>query len=90
MRLNYNKICYLVLHSIAIGLGIFLSCLLLFTDSTFLTYLSFFLTYGLGILLVKKIHQYPLFVPAKEKKPIRLYKLINPLVTGNQSLIKTK
>ncbi len=62
MKLNYNKIIYLTLHSVAVGLLIILSCLLLFTNYVMYTYLSFFTTYALGILLIKKIHKYPLWI----------------------------
>lgn len=65
MKLNYNKICYLILHSITLGLLIILSCLFLFTNFIIFTYFSFFITYAFGILLVKKIHQYPLWIPKR-------------------------
>lgn len=61
MKLNYNKIFYLILHSLAIGLLIILSSLLLLTNYVVYTYLSFFATYALGILLVRKNHKYPLW-----------------------------
>lgn len=89
MRLNYNKLLYLTLHSTALALSILLSCLLLFLGETWITYLSFFLTYGLGILLIKKRAKYPLFVPIQEKNSI-LDKLILKAMRKHPVVLKTE
>lgn len=53
MKINWNKVCYLVLGSIAIALASILSTLLLLTDYIILTYISFFGTYLFGIYFIK-------------------------------------
>lgn len=60
MKINWNKVCYLVLGSIAIALASILSALLLLTDYTVLTYISFFGTYLFGIYFMKTQRKYKL------------------------------
>ncbi len=61
MKLNINKIIFMILIGIAIGLSATLSALLLFTTYKIATYISLFITYGLGIYFVKVRHKYPLY-----------------------------
>jgi len=62
MKINYNKVCYLILGSIALALLCVLSSLLLFTDYTFLKYLSLGCTYIFGIYFVHTKNKYSLFI----------------------------
>lgn len=60
MKINWNKVCYLILGSIATALLSILSALLLFTQYTFLTYITLFITYLFGIYFIKTQHKYKL------------------------------
>ncbi len=62
MKLNINKICFMILCSIAIGLTIVLACLSLLTDFVILKYASFTLAFVLGIYLVNVRRKYPLYI----------------------------
>lgn len=62
MKLNLNKVCFMILCSIAIGLTIVLGCLSLLTDYVILQYASFSLAFALGIYLVNVRRKYPLFI----------------------------
>ena len=59
--LNLNKIVYMTLICIGIGLGIFASSISLLTSNNLLSYFLLFITYGLGIVLVNTRRKYPLF-----------------------------
>ena len=61
MKLNINKIIFMILVGIAIGLSATLSALLLFSKYILPTYISLFITYGLGIYFVKIRRKYPLY-----------------------------
>lgn len=61
MKINYNKICYLIFGSIAIALLCILSSLLLFTSYTFIKYLSFGCTYLFGIYFIHTKNKYSLY-----------------------------
>lgn len=61
MKLNINKIIFMVLMGIAIGLSAILSALLLFSKYIFATYASLLMTYGLGIYFVKIRRKYSLY-----------------------------
>lgn len=63
--LNLNKIVYMTLICIGIGIGIFASSISLLTSNNLLSYFLLFITYGLGIVLVNARRKYPLF----NKKP---------------------
>lgn len=67
MKINYNKVCYLILGSIAIALLCILSSLLLLTDYTFLTYLSFGCTYLFGIYFIHTKNKYSLLKKESHK-----------------------
>lgn len=60
MNINWNKVCYLILGSIAIALLCVLSSLLLFTHYTIFTYISLFSTYLFGIYFIKTQKKYKL------------------------------
>lgn len=60
MKINWNKVCYLILGSIAIALLCILDGLLLFTHYTVLTYISLFGTYLFGIYFIKTEKKYEL------------------------------
>lgn len=60
MKINWNKVCYLILGAVAIGLLCILSALLLFTQYKVLTYITLFGTYLFGIYFVKTQHKYKL------------------------------
>lgn len=60
MKINWNKVCYLILGSIAIAGCCILSSLLLFTTYTVLQYVSLGFTYLFGIYFVKTTHKYKL------------------------------
>lgn len=59
--LNLNKIIYITLICIGIGLGILASSISLLTPNNLLSYFLLFITYGLGIILVNARRKYPLF-----------------------------
>ena len=61
MKLNINYVIYMVLCSIAIALCCVLSSLLLLIDYTALKYISLFVTFFIGIYLVKICHKYQLY-----------------------------
>lgn len=61
MKLNVNKIVFMILIGIAIALSATLSALLLFTNYKVATYISLGVTYGLGIYFVKIRNKYPLY-----------------------------
>lgn len=60
MKININKVIYIILGSIAIGLSSVLCALLLYTNYMFLQYISLFGTYFLGIYFVKTKNKYKL------------------------------
>lgn len=60
MKINKNKICFLILLGISIALTCILAGLLLFTNYTLLQYVSLILAFAQGIYAVKVIHKYPL------------------------------
>lgn len=62
--LNINKLCFLILNSVGIGLGSFASAISLLTNNIYLESFLLLNTYFLGILLVYIRRKYPLF---KEK-----------------------
>ena len=59
--LNLNKIVYMTLICIGIGIGIFASSISLLTSNNLLSYFLLFITYWLGIVLVNARRKYPLF-----------------------------
>lgn len=61
MKLNINFLIYIILFGIALAFCCIISSLLLFTNYTIFKYLSLFITYILGIYLVKQIHKYKLY-----------------------------
>lgn len=61
MKINWNKVCFLVLGSIALAGCCIASSLLLFTRYTSLQYISLTFTYLFGIYLVKARHKYNLY-----------------------------
>lgn len=61
MKVNINFVIYIILFGIAIAMSCILSSLLLFTSYTALKYISMFLTFILGIYLVKQFHKYKLY-----------------------------
>ncbi len=60
MKVNWNKVCYLILGSIALALLCILDGLLLLTHYTLLTYISLFSTYFFGIYFIKTKRKYKL------------------------------
>lgn len=60
MKINWNKMCYLILGSIALALLCILDSLLLFTHYKVLTYISLFSTYLFGIYFIKIQKKYKL------------------------------
>ncbi len=61
MKLNINKISYLLLCSIGIALGIFTSAVSLLTTYNIYSYAILFTTYYLVIKMAKAIRKYPIF-----------------------------
>lgn len=64
MKVNINFVIYIILCGIALSLCCIFSSLLLFTSYTILKYLSLFITFILGIYIVKQIHKYELYKKA--------------------------
>lgn len=62
MKLNINKIIYLVLCSVGIALGCFASALALIANIEWMTYLLLFITYFMGTKLITIKNKYPLYL----------------------------
>lgn len=62
LMLNINKIIYMTLICIGIGLGAFASSVSLLTSNKLLSVGLLTITYMLGILLVNARRKYPLFI----------------------------
>ena len=61
MKLNFNKIIFILLLSLGISLGCFASAISLLTSYELLKYLLLFLTYFQGIILVRTVRKYNIF-----------------------------
>jgi hypothetical protein len=61
MKLNINKLCFLILYAICIGLTIVLAGLLLITNYILLQYITVTFIYIEAIFIVKVVHKYPLY-----------------------------
>ena len=65
MKLNINKVIFMILIGIAIGLGCFASCISLLTDNILLNVSLLTLTYATGIYFVKIRNKYDLLKRTK-------------------------
>jgi hypothetical protein len=62
MKLNLNKICFLILCGICIGLTIVLASLLFITDYVLLQYITVTFIYLETIFVIKMVHKYPFYI----------------------------
>ena len=62
MKLNLNKICFIFLLCFGIALGCYASALSLLTNNKVLQYTLLYITYFLGIYLVKTVRKYEIFI----------------------------
>lgn len=60
-KININKIFFMILCSIGIGLGCFTSALMLVTKNILLEMLLLFCTYFLGVMVVKVRGKYSIY-----------------------------
>ena len=68
MKVNWNKVIYIILCGIAIGLGSFASFLSLLANIDWLSYLLVSLTLFSGCLFVNVRRKYPLFLSNDSSK----------------------
>lgn len=62
MKINVKKVILMLLHCIAIGLSSFASAISLLTNNYLLEYALLFLTYFIGVMLVRVRRKYPLMI----------------------------
>lgn len=62
MRLNINKIIYIILCSLGLALGIFTSAISLLTTNFSYNCILLLLTYYLAFRIANAIYKYPLFI----------------------------